>query len=195
MAGAEINDGVVQDANERGEKLLPEDFLLWIEREHVAEGPGVTAERFRAYEEALSAQRASFEPGELRSSLEETRVDSETWVDDDAVYALGGDRISTFPAVWHDRLADSDDLREYVAVIEEATSDTEISAGGRGPGVPEGLLLDAATVIGGLDREVAKERLERLRDDGDLVQDADQHPDARVYLGEEVRDMRDPWLE
>jgi hypothetical protein len=195
MAGAEINDGVVQDANERGEKLLAEDFLLWIEREHAEEGPGVTEDRFRSYEEALSEQRASFDPGELRSSLDETMVDSEAWVDDDAVYALGGDRISTFPAAWHDRLADSDDLREYVAVIEEATSDTEISTGGRGPGVPEGLLLDAASVIGGLDREVAKERLERLRDDGDLVQDADQHPDARVYLGEEVRDMRDPWLE
>ncbi len=195
MAGAEINDGVVQDANERGEKLLPGDFLLWIEREHAEEGPGVSEELFRAYEEALSAQRASFEPGELRSSLEETLVDSESWVDDDAVYALGNGRISTFPAAWHDRLRDSGDLREYVAVIEDATIDDEIATGGRGPGVPEGLLLDAASVIGGIDREVAKERLERHRDDGALIQDADQHPDARVYLGEEVRDMRDPWLE
>jgi hypothetical protein len=40
-------------------------------------------------------------------------------------------------------------------------------------------------VVGGLDRQSAKAEIEAARDDDRIVEDADQHPKAGVYLAED----------
>ncbi|MFC6904763.1 hypothetical protein [Halalkalicoccus tibetensis] len=196
----DTSEQVLEEARQHGETLTVRELVRMIERFHRPEGPGITHETVEAYDEAVAADAAlPFAEGQIVASIEENLSDGERWHDTDAYYALGDDRVSIFPKVWHERLADTDDVREYVAVIEDDTSSetTESNAprGGMGTGVPEQLLLDAIIVIDGVERETAKTRLENDRRDGGLVQDADQHPAARVYLPEETEDMRDDWLD
>lgn len=61
--------------------------------------------------------------------------------------------------------------------------------------MPEADLLDVAATVAGYDREAAKAALETCREEGRLVQDADQHPEANVYLPDRDHDHeRDPDL-
>lgn len=196
----EPNERVLEEARHRGDALLVGELVALIERYHTDERRGVTRETLAAYEEAIAEEGVvPYDSGDVRSEVEERLVASETWEDADAFYEVGDGHVSVFPARLHDRLEGETDLREYVRVLEESTADdaasSETGHGGVGTGVPEGILLDAAAIISDVDRGEAKDRLERLRDEGELVQDADQHPDARVYLGEEVEEMRDDTLE
>lgn len=202
----ETSEQVLEEARQRGEKLLTRDFVSLIERHHLNE-QGVSREMLDAYDEAIANDdMVPFEAGEVTSAVENRSVDEETWVDDEALYWIGNDRVSIFPARWHDELSETTDLRAYVDVIGDVIGgsdpDTDEPQGGMGTsvgggvgsGVPEQLLLDAASVIGGAERESAKDQLEERRNNGELVQDADQHPEARVYLSEEAGEMRDDWL-
>lgn len=196
----DTNQQVMEEARQRDDMLTSREMLLMIERQHRPDGPGVDQELLDAYDDAVGRDAAiPFEEGELRESVERRLSDDERWVDEDTYYRLGDDRISVFPAEWHDALGDTTDLRAYVDVIGEGMGTSgpgdDSQRGGFGTGVPEGLLLEAATVIGGLDQATAKDRLEQRRDDGDLVEDADQHPNARVHLADDVEGMRDDSLE
>lgn len=196
---ADTNEQVISDAQQRGETLTADELLVLIERHHLTDGPGVERETISAYDDEIAQDEAiPFSEGQFEREIEEDLVDSETWVDAETYYALGNGRVSAFPAKWHDDLEGADDLRVYVDTIENAmagdTANANASRGGRGVGVPERLLLNAAAAIGGIDRETAKDRLERHRNEGQLVQDADQHPDARVYLSEEAENVRSGWI-
>ncbi|ADJ15982.1 hypothetical protein [Halalkalicoccus jeotgali] len=197
---AEPNQQALAEARQYGGTLTSSELLRIIEHHHRSDGRGLDRETLAAYDRAVAEDDSlPFKEGQLRSSIEDTLSTGEGWHDAEAYYRVGDDRVSLFPQRWHDRLGDSDDVREYVAVIEDdtASTDTEPDApkGGIGTGVPEPLLLDAISVIDGADRDTAKDRLERHRRDGGLVQDADQHPEARVYLTEETSEMRDDWLD
>lgn len=204
----ETNEQVLEEARQRGETLLTREFVALIERHHLHE-QGVSREMLEAYDEAIGNDDViPFEVGEVTSAVENRSLDEETWVDDEALYTIGNDRVSVFPARWHEKLGDTTDLRAYVSVIEDAIEgdadpDSEEPQGGMGSsvggglgsGVPEQVLLDAVAIISGTDRETVKDQLEERRTNGELVQDADQHPEARVYLSEETEDMQDDWLE
>lgn len=196
----DTSEQVLEEARQHGETLTARELVRMIERFHRPEGPGITHETVQAYDEAIAADAVlPFAEGQLTSSIEEKLSDGERWHDPEAYYALDDDRISIFPKAWHDRLVDTDDIREYVAVIEDDTTseatESKAPGGGIGTGVPEQLLLNAIIVIDGVERETAKTRLESDRRDGGLVQDADQHPDARVYLSEDAEELRDDWLD
>lgn len=196
----DTNQQVIEEARQRDDMLTSREMLLMIERQHRPDGPGVDQELLDAYDDAVGRDAAiPFEEGELRESVERRLSDDERWVDEDTYYRLGDGRISVFPAEWHDALGDTRDVREYVDVIGEAMGESGPGAdsrrGGVGTGVPEGLVLEAASVIGGLDQGTAKERLEQRRDDGELVEDADQHPNARIHLAEDAEWMRDDSLQ
>ncbi len=195
---ADTDEQILEDARQRGETLTPEELLVVIERRHVTNSPGVKRETIDAYDEAAAADAdIPLAEDQLNSEIEDNITDSETWVGPDTYYALGEDRVSAFPPEWHDALEGADDLRVYVDTIEEAMADdtnADASRGGMGVGVPERLLLNAVAAIGGVGRETAKDQLERHRDEDQLVQDADQHPDARVYLSEEADEMRSGWI-
>ncbi len=197
---ADTNRQVIEEARQRGETLTSRELLLLIERYHHPEGPGVDEELLRAYDaEAAGDDIVPFKEGQLVEAVDRRLADEEEWVDEETYYPVGDDRISAFPASWHDTLGDTTDLRAYVDVIGDALvgddTDADSRRGGVGTGVPEGLLLEAAAAIGGLDEETAKSRLEERRDEGSLVEDADQHPNARVHLSEEAEGMRDELLE
>ena len=196
----DINQQVLEEARRRDDMLTSRELLLMIERYHRSDGPGVDQELLDAYDEAVGRDEAiPFEEGELRESVERRSSDDESWVDEETYYRLGDGRISTFPAAWHEALGDTADIRAYVDVLGEGMGELgpgdDSQRGGLGTGVPEGFVLEAAMVIGGIDQETAKERFEQRRADGDLVEDADQHPDARIHLADDVEGMRDDSLE
>lgn len=194
------NTQVLEEARQYGETLSVRELIRIVERYHRPEGPGISHETIDAYDRAVGDDDVlPFAEGQVRSTIEEGLSTDETWYDAEAYYEVGEGRVSLFPQRWHDSLADADDVRKYVAVIEDDTAsadaESDVPKGGMGTGVPEELLLNAIVVIDGVGREEAKERLERERREGGLVQDADQHPDARIYLPEEAGEMRDDWLD
>lgn len=196
----DTNQQVIEEARQRGETLTSRKLLLLVEQYHRSGSPGVDRDLLDAYDAAAARDDAiPFKEGQLSEAVSRDLVDDESWAGEDVYYPVGDDRISTFPAEWHDVLGDTTDVRAYVDVIGEAMADSGTGAdsqrGGIGTGVPEGLVLEAMAVIGGLDQETAKDRLEQRRDDGELVEDADQHPDARIHLAEDAEWMRDDSLE
>jgi hypothetical protein len=103
----------------------------------------------------------------------------------------GEDRVSVCPESWYDELSGERDITRYIEVITSklAHNDTEFDRGGAGDvgagdGIPENVLLDIVGVIGGVDRDDARSEIERLRDEGVLAEDADQHPNANVRLAD-----------
>lgn len=196
----DTNQQVIEEARQRGETLTSRELLLLIEQYHRPRGPGVDRELLEAYDAEVARDDViPYQEGQLLETVERHLGDDESWVDEETYYPVGDGRVSAFPAAWHEELGDTTDLRAYVDVIGNAMggsdTDSDSQRGGMGTGVPEGLLLEAARAVGGLDRETAKSRLEERRDAGELVQDADQHPDARVHLSEDTEEMRDGWLE
>lgn len=178
----ELNDRVLDEFGHRGDSLIAEEFLSLIERHHPTDGPGVDRSLVRAYAEALDERGMSqLESDEIEAELDRKTVESTTWAGD-GVYEVGDGRLSNYPATWHDRLGGSTDIVEFVEELTDV--DPPIGQTGAGGGVPEDVLIDIVAVVGGLDREEAKARLEELRRDGPLVEDADQHPQAGVRLEE-----------
>lgn len=177
----EPNDRVVDEFGHRGDSLLVDEFLSLVERHHPTDGPGVGWDVVETYAATLDEEGVSELDGSvILERIESKRTNSETWVNDEVIYDLGDGRVSRFPAAWHDRLGESEDLVAFVEFLTDA--EASIGQGGAGRGVPEELLLDTASIVGGFDREEAKARLEGLRRDGPLAEDADQHPNARVRL-------------
>ena len=183
----ETVDYVIEQAEREGESLLVGDLLLYIERYDGDERPGASDAQLDAYVEAL-AEKNFFArgPSNVREQIERRTDDSETWVEEDTFYRVGTDRVSNFPKRWHEQLGPEDDLRAFVRVMAEdiETSPHGTDRGGQGRGVPEQLLLDAATVLADYERGDAKTELEELRDRDELVMDADMNREGRVQLQE-----------
>lgn len=189
----DLDDHTVDELQHRGTSLLPREFVVLVERGHDDDRPGVAPETLSAYAAAMDeGQRDRFEEGDLLDAVAAEAADADDWQGDKTVYRVGDDRVSAYPRDWHDRLDGETDLRAFVDVMEDA----QFSEGGQGPGVPEAHLLDAAAALGGLDREEAQADLQRLRNEGELVEGADQHPMGMVVLpGDADEDLRDPTLE
>lgn len=187
MTEPELNEYVIDEAEHEGESLLIGELVLYIERYHDDDHPGVGRDLLDAYVENL-AEKNVFRRGAetVLEQIENRTVDSETWVEEDAFYPVGTDRVSSFPKRWHEQLGPGDDLRSFVRVMTEdiETSPHSTDTGGQGAGIPERLLLDAATVLGGYNRDDAKDELGALREQGTLEMDTDKPGVRRVYLSE-----------
>jgi len=179
------DDDVLEQAEREGESLLIGELLLYIERYDDAERPGVSDDQLQAYVEALVEKNVFPRSADVvREQIDQRTEDSEAWVEEDAFYRVGTHRVSNFPKRWHEQLGPDDDLRAIVRVMAEelAASPQGTDRGGQGRGVPEQLLLDAATVLADYDRGDAKTELEELRDRDELVMDADMNREGRVQL-------------
>ena len=179
----ELDDAVTDEIDHRGDSLVVDRLLPLVERGHDDGRPGIERELFETYLDYAA------EPEYVDADAVERQIDSrlaaaDEWVDDRTVYDLGDGRISALPPRWHELLAGETDLVRYVECIADATGGSGSTVGGAGRGVPKQLLIEAATILGGLDREEVRKRLQAARTDGDLVADADQHPDARIRLPE-----------
>ncbi|EMA49471.1 hypothetical protein [Halococcus thailandensis] len=192
-AVTEINERIVAEADDRGESLLVDEFLRLIEQYHTHERPGIAWATLEAYTEAMAGtdHGHSHDMEGVLDAIDDRLTDGEYRTD--AVYRVGDDRVSAYPASWHDELGGEIDLREYVRFLTNLDLDDENGAelGANGGGVPEQLLLEVASIVGRADPEAVKSRLEDLRERHELVEDADQHPNARVRLPENADNLRD----
>jgi hypothetical protein len=191
----DINERIVAEADDRGESLLVDEFLALIEQYHPHDRPGIAWETIEAYTEAMEGTDYghSHDMDGFLDTVDDRLVDGDSEYTTDAFYRLDGDRVSVYPARWHDELGGESDLREYVRFLTTLDVDGESGAdlGATGGGVPEHVLVNAAGIVGRTDPETVKSRLEDLRQQGDLVEDADQHPQARVRLPENADNLRD----
>ena len=178
----ELDREALRKAEERGQYLLPNELLTFIEEYDHEADRGVSLERLEAYADALDERGVqSVDAEQMDTLLEADRTDAESWVDADAIYEVD-DGFSAFPARWHDELAGEDDLLRYVDVIDDDldAGEKHTATGSSGDGVPQDLLLDAASALGPLSRDSARSEIERLRERGDVEERADQHPQARI---------------
>lgn len=181
---ADLNEFVIEEADKQGDKMLVDDFVNLIERHESSDEPGVEIDRVAAYAEALNDRRGhdSVGPEELRSLVEDRLTDSRTWVETGALYELSPGRVSVYPSNWHEELGGETDITRHIEFIEADIGDANFTHGGPGPGVPEQLLVDVAAVVGGMEIEEARAEIERLRDEGVVSENVDQHPNPRVRI-------------
>jgi hypothetical protein len=196
---AEVNDAVVEEALQHSQNLLLREVVTLIERGHPDAGttPGITRETLTAYAQEFGEETAfPVGPEEFRSAINDRLTDSETWVNDEALYEVSDTRVSVYPRHWHDALGGEVDIPSFLEFLQDEVSGVEgdFTSGGAGDGVPEDSLVDIVSVVGRTDPGSVKTRIETLRDEGVLAEDADQHPSARVQLRRRD-DRRDPSLE
>jgi hypothetical protein len=192
-----VDDAVLEAAVHEGESMSASDLLDRIERYHDDESPGVSRDAIAAYARELASRRDFVFDADafLEDSIAST-TDSDSWEGFDHLYRLDGDRVSKYPARWHDRLGGSDAAAEFVALLEEVPGFVEDDPhSGSGSGISEDVLLDVMMVVGRVDREGAKTALEEARNRGAVTEDNDQHPQADVYLREDADEYRDESLE
>jgi hypothetical protein len=179
----EPHEPLLREAGQRSEYLRPRDLVSLVER-HVGDGNGgVTRAAVDVHVEALAAAGSHVDADSFDAALTEATTRSRECVDDRAVCEVADHRPSAYPAAWHASLDGTETLPELVRFLVERTAYTPVEAGA-GDGVPEADLLDVAATVADYDRQVAKAELENCREAERLVQDADQHPEANVYLPE-----------
>jgi len=172
----------VEEIVHEGSALGTRELLDILERYH-DDRPGVPLAAIDAYAAELNEREDSrFDTEAFRDVVDDRRTDSDSWVaDGDRLYELDDGRISQYPATWHDRLGGERDPAAYLRFFEEMAP----SVRSRHGGVDEDQLIDVMAVVGGLGRDTAKAAIESAREADRIVEDADQHPKAGVYLAED----------
>lgn len=183
----EVRDDVVDEIVHRG-PTTTQQIVSLLERGHRT-GRGIERSTLDGYVDALELRDDyEFDPEAFDADLRDALVDDETWASENALYRVGDDRISRYPQRWHDELGGSDDVAAFVAMLNDSPS---VEHGG----VNEEALLDVVAAVGRVPKDDAKAALEALREEGVVVEDADQHPDAGVYLADDAAELRDPALD
>lgn len=153
------------------------DLVEYLERHHPVEGPGVPRDLVEAYADELEYDRERFD-----DSLDDRLTDARSWQPGDRLYRIDGN-VSVYPPSWHERLAGSTDLAEYVDVMLESVKAPEgVEVDRSDLGVAQADLLTAAEIIGELDRGEATALLKNQRLGGSLVLYAFQNPEELVRL-------------
>lgn len=179
----ELDRDAVAEIDRRRDSLATREFVSLVERHHPHDRPGISRDVLDAYIEELAGASGTISAPQITRWIDERLTDQSTWVDS-ALYEVHPDRISVFPASWHDRLDGEDDLREYVQFVlgddsgfREATSQHH-----PGAGVPRPLLVEAAVVLGGVHRADVLDQLSTRRQAGELDVYPFQNPEAEVRL-------------
>lgn len=178
-----LDDEVLDELRTELGNLSVHGFIELLEQHHRSDEPGVSRDLVEEYFDALE-ERSEFAVGSMREQFGARLTDERTTASRDAVYEVGDGRVSAYPASWHEQLGDGGSLADLVRVMTESGDRT--LEGAASTAVREDDLLDAATAVGGMSRQEARDRLEDLREDGVLVADADQHPRAGISLTEDA---------
>ncbi|WP_336002199.1 hypothetical protein [Halorientalis halophila] len=187
----DLSDAVLAEIKQEGETMTTIDLLALVER-HESESQGLEWDRLEAYAHRLTEERDyAFDADAFLEDVESALTGASDWAGSGSVYRLGDDRISVYPPSWHDALGGSTDAEAYVECIQReadgfprASADTDL-------GVPLRELESAISVVGRVSRDEAQTVVERQREDGRLVEDADQHRNAGVYRAEDAEGLRD----
>jgi hypothetical protein len=186
---SDLSERVLEEAADRGETLLVEDLIRLAERfDRGTDGtPGVAIERLEAYAAELSKSGRLVDPDGVREAIDERAVESDSWADSEAIYFVGEDRVSVYPRTWYEAFGGDTDLVRMIEAIREDVGDTSeaFADGGAGGGVPQQVLTEAASAVGGLSRQEARGELDRLGDEGTIVETASQHPNSGIRLADD----------
>jgi hypothetical protein len=177
---ASVDSDLVNQLARHDEYFTARELVRFLERHHPVEGPGIPGDLLEAYADELEYDRDRFD-----TSLQDRLTDARSWRSGDRLYRIG-DNVSIYPESWHERLADTTDLSEYVEVMLESVQAPEgIEIERDDLGVAQEDLLTAVEIIGEMDHGEARSRLKRQRLDGDIVLYAFQNPEELVRLPRE----------
>lgn len=193
-----LNEHVLNEAGERQDRLTIGQLVTLIERhDGRADGPGVARDRIMAYAERLGGNGGPVNPDKVGTAIDERLTEDDSlsgpvgWTGSASLFSVGDGRVSTFPPSWHEAFRDrSPSVREVVEfALRDPDSDGNDSGGagsngdaGGPAGVPRQVVLNAATLFGGMEWSTAQGELESLRGEGVVVEDLDQHPNPNVRL-------------
>jgi hypothetical protein len=184
----EIDQRAIDEAAREGESMRTRDLFDIVERYH-DDKPGVPRDTLEAYARELNSKRDfGLDVETFLGLVDERRTDSDTWAGNDVFYGLDGDRLSQYPASWHEALHGSTDPVEYLRFFrDEAPAFLDDHRGSK-PGVQKDTLVRIMRVVGGTDQQTAVGELEAARDDGFVEESADQHPQTGVFLADDTED-------
>ncbi|WP_435177663.1 hypothetical protein [Halorussus sp. AFM4] len=174
----DVREEVVEELDSHSETLTLKEFVQFIEKYHRDEGQGVSRDLLAAYADAV------YFDVDL-DAVDQRLTDSDEWEEGERFYDLGGDRLSVYPPDWHEALADTDDIRDVIEVIQTEVTESEgdqREAVTEERGVPQPKIVSVAEVVAGLDREATRDRIKELRDAGEIEEFASQHRDPTVRL-------------
>jgi hypothetical protein len=183
----ETDEAVIDEIVHEGETLTLGDLFERIEQT-VDGQQGVPRAVVTDYAHALADRRDyAFDAEGFLDTIDERLTDADTWAGIEKFYALDGDRISKYPSQWHADLGGSTDAEAYVRYIAENAPEFNEETGHGGPAsaLPEDTLIEVIATVGRVDKAHARRAIEEARDRGDVVEDADQHPHAGLYLPED----------
>jgi len=177
---ASVDSDLVESLSRHNEYLTARELVRYLERHHPVEGPGVPRDLVEAYAEALD-----YDADRFASSLDDRVTDARTWQPGDRVFEVDGN-LSIYPASWHEELADTTDLSDYVEVMLESVRAPEgVTVDEDRLGVKQNDLVTAVEIIGKIDHGRARRLLRSQRLDGSIVLYAFQNPEEIVRLPED----------
>jgi hypothetical protein len=188
-----LSEAAIAEIVHEGTTMRVDDVVEVLERYHDRER-GLPRQVLDAYARELASRKDyQFDATDFLERVEAHLTNSETWAGPEHLYEVRSDRISLYPSSWHDHLDGSTDPVEYVRflITEDAAFVEAVSPAADRPAIPKERLINVIQVIGGVDRARAAAELEAARDRGALVEDADQHPQAGVYVPEQGPDQED----
>jgi len=183
----DIDRRAIEIIADEGESRSTQDRVAVLERYH-GDRPGVPERAVAAYARELAAQSdVAFDADTCLDAVADRATDAASWQGRERFYELDGERRSRYPAPWHDRLAGESDPAAYLRFFRSTAEAFLDDQHGSKPGVTEDTLIEVLVLVGRLDRESAVSAIEAARDEGTIVEDADQHPRAGVYLADETQ--------
>jgi hypothetical protein len=206
---ANPDDRILEAATDEG--TLRAERLLSICEEYDAEAePGVTRDTLVTYARALDDHETNVEldtqaegltdqdshaisDGLLIQELRTRRTDATEW-EGRGIYELDAeeDRLSAFPAAWHEAVGGETDMGELFRFLEDTEPFRQDDEAGTGKVSPDRLIA-LASAVGGLDPETARERLSDLDEAGEIVEvsesPAHRGLESRGVEGEQASDL------
>ncbi|NHN57525.1 MULTISPECIES: hypothetical protein [Halorussus] len=175
----ELKEEVVAELEEHQETLRLDEFVRLIETYHEPGVPGVDRETIAAYADA-----AYFDVDE--SALDDRLTDSDDWESGKRLYEVGDGRISNYPPEWHERLGGTDDVKDIIETLQTDVTEPEgqVQEAVTDEGVPEQKVARVAKIVADLDEQEVRDRIKRLRDDGEIEEFASQGPSPRIQVRE-----------
>jgi len=175
-----VDSDLVDALARHDEYFTARDLVRYLERHHAVEGPGVPRDLVETYAGELDYDLDRFE-----GSLDDRLTDARAWEPGARIYEVEG-KLSVYPPNWHERLADTTDLSEYVEVMLESVKTPEgVDVDRNRLGVTQDDLVTALEIIAEVDHDRARQLLKKQRLEGSIVLYAFQNPEEVVRLPDE----------
>lgn len=174
---ASVDQDLVSDLARHDSAMTLTQLVRYLERHHPIEGPGVPRAVVEAYADELD-----YDSDRIAASFEDRLTDARGWQPGNRLYRVG-ENVSIYPPDWHERLAETTDVSEYVsAMVGSIRTPDGVEIDEVQVGVSQADLLTAIEIIAGVDRETARRSLQSQRREGRVVMSAFMNPEEVVRL-------------